>query len=57
MQRIPRQAVYISTTIGRYTRKEKPIVVFDYSADRTRNSIDISLKKLGTDYIDLIIVS
>ncbi|XP_025829493.1 L-galactose dehydrogenase-like [Agrilus planipennis] len=49
---IPRQAYYVSTKVGRY--ETDPKRMFDFSAKRTRESIEMSLKKLGIDYIDVI---
>lgn len=52
---IPREAYYIATKVCRYgsftnSYEEQ----FDFSAKRTKKSIDISLEYLGLDYVDLI---
>ncbi|KAK4880367.1 hypothetical protein RN001_008513 [Aquatica leii] len=47
---IPREAYYLATKVGRY--EADPKVMFDFSAEKTRNSIDTSLKRLGVDYVD-----
>lgn len=55
LKQLPRSSYYISTKIGRYktTWYEK----FDFSAERTLESIDESLERLGIDYVDLILVN
>ncbi|XP_031344380.1 L-galactose dehydrogenase-like [Photinus pyralis] len=50
LEGIPRQAYYLSTKVGRY----HPKLMFDFSAGKTRESIELSLKKLGVEYIDLL---
>lgn len=49
---IPREAFYIGTKVGRY----KPNIeeMFDFSAERTLQSVDDSLRYLGLDYVDVI---
>ncbi|WP_176086786.1 aldo/keto reductase [Martelella sp. HB161492] len=44
-----RSTFHIATKIGRYGDKD-----WDFSADATKRSIEASLKRLGTDYIDVI---
>ena len=46
---IPRDRYYVGTKVGRYGDDE-----FDFSAARTKASVDESLKRLGLDYVDLI---
>ncbi|XP_054729627.1 uncharacterized protein LOC129238581 [Anastrepha obliqua] len=49
---VPRKAYYIATKVARY---EKDLVNrFDFSAKRTRESVEKSLKLLGLDYVDVI---
>lgn len=48
---IPRQAYYIATKTCRYDRTGPN--QFDFSYERTRNSVNESLQRLGVDYIDL----
>ncbi|XP_036339490.1 L-galactose dehydrogenase-like [Rhagoletis pomonella] len=49
---VPRKAYYIATKVARY---EKDLVTrFDFSAKRTRESVEKSLKLLGIDYVDVI---
>ncbi len=43
-----RESVLLSTKCGRYDREE-----FDFSAGRTHASLEASLRRLRTDYIDL----
>lgn len=52
LSKLPRKSYYISTKVGRYkpTWCEK----FDFSAERTIESVELSLKRLGVDCIDLI---
>jgi len=49
---IPRNAYYIATKIGRY--EKDPAKMFDFSAEKTKQSIDESLKKLGLSYVDVL---
>ena len=44
-----RDEVIVATKAGRYGHTE-----FDFSADRTRRSIEESLRLLGTDYVDIL---
>lgn len=45
-----RDRIVLSTKLGRYDK-----AAFDFSAARVRSSIDESLKRLRTDYVDLLI--
>ncbi|XP_070566923.1 uncharacterized protein [Ptychodera flava] len=49
---IPRQSYYIATKVCRY--KANPEEMFDFSAERTIQSVDESLQRLGLDYVDII---
>ncbi|XP_011191803.1 uncharacterized protein LOC105218123 [Zeugodacus cucurbitae] len=52
LKNVPRSAYYIATKVGRY---EKDLVTrFDFSAKRTRESVENSLKLLGIKYVDII---
>lgn len=52
LKNLPREAYYIATKVGRY---EKDLVSrFDFSAKRTRESVEKSLKLLGIKYVDVI---
>lgn len=53
MKQIPREAYYIATKVGRYN-KPGTYDQFDYSAKRTRESVEKSLQLLGVDVIDVI---
>lgn len=44
-----RAGYHLATKVGRYGDKD-----WDFSADATRRSIEASLKRLGTDYVDVI---
>ncbi len=46
---IARDRYCVATKVGRYGEHE-----FDFSAERTRKSVDQSLKRLGVDYVDVI---
>ncbi|HXW92623.1 MAG TPA: aldo/keto reductase [Terriglobales bacterium] len=46
---IPRERYYLATKVGRYGDAE-----FDFSAERSAQSLDQSLRRLGVDYVDLI---
>uniref|UniRef100_A0A182M815 Mitotic checkpoint serine/threonine-protein kinase BUB1 n=1 Tax=Anopheles culicifacies TaxID=139723 RepID=A0A182M815_9DIPT len=52
LRKIPRQAYYIATKVGRYEREYERM--FDYSAAKTRESVERSLTLLGVDYIDVV---
>lgn len=47
---IPRSQYQLCTKLGRYDLQH-----FDFSAKRVAESIDVSLHRLGTDYLDLIL--
>ena len=52
MKEVPRKAYYIATKVGRY---ELDILkMFDFSAQKTIESVDKSLRLLGLDYVDVI---
>uniref|UniRef100_A0A336MHC6 CSON015539 protein n=1 Tax=Culicoides sonorensis TaxID=179676 RepID=A0A336MHC6_CULSO len=52
---IPRKAYYIATKVGRYDPPDT-YTQFDYSAKKTRESIEKSLKLLGVDYVDVVTI-
>ncbi|VEN58225.1 unnamed protein product [Callosobruchus maculatus] len=52
LEGIPRQAYYLATKVARY--EKDPKLMFDFSAEKTRQSIEQSLKRMEVDYIDLI---
>ncbi|KAK9879810.1 hypothetical protein WA026_006869 [Henosepilachna vigintioctopunctata] len=52
LKNIPRSAYYIATKVGRY--EADPKRMFDFSAEKTRKSVENSLKVLGVDYIDIM---
>lgn len=47
---VPREKYYLGTKLGRYDLPH-----FDFSAKRVEESIDVSLHRLGTDYLDVIL--
>ena len=47
---IKRDSYYLCTKLGRYAPTH-----FDYSAKRVRESIDISLERMKTDHLDIIL--
>ena len=49
---IPRNAYYIATKVGRY--ETDPKKMFDFSRQKTLESVDQSLKLLGLHYVDII---
>lgn len=49
LQRIPRDKYILSTKAGRYGDHD-----FDFSAERIKKSVDESLVRLKTDYIDIL---
>lgn len=52
LKNIPRESYYIATKVGRY--EKDPKLMFDFSAEKTRESIETSLKRMKLDYIDVI---
>uniref|UniRef100_A0A182STQ9 NADP-dependent oxidoreductase domain-containing protein n=1 Tax=Anopheles maculatus TaxID=74869 RepID=A0A182STQ9_9DIPT len=52
LRQIPRQAFYVATKVGRYERDFERM--FDYSAGKTRESVERSLKLLGVECIDVV---
>ncbi len=52
---IPRDNVVIQTKIGRILRPDRSIY-FDYSRDGVMKSIEASLKRLGMDRVDIVLV-
>lgn len=52
LEGIPRKAYYLNTKCCRYAKD--PALMFDFSAERTRRSIDESLKRLKQDYVDVL---
>ena len=47
---IPRDSYYLGTKLGRYDLEH-----FDFSAKRVKESVDVSLHRLGTDHLDIIL--
>src|SRR5437764_15131490 len=45
---VPRDRYYLGTKLGRYAPKH-----FDFSARRVVESIDVSLERMGVDYLDI----
>jgi aryl-alcohol dehydrogenase-like predicted oxidoreductase len=52
LSEIPRDKYFVSTKVGRYWQNGEKI--WDYSAEKTIKSVDESLRRLKTDYIDFI---
>lgn len=52
LKNIPRNKYYLSTKVGRYGKDGENI--WDYSAQRVRDSVFESMERLGIDHIDLI---
>uniref|UniRef100_A0A0C9PJ04 ARA2_3 protein n=1 Tax=Fopius arisanus TaxID=64838 RepID=A0A0C9PJ04_9HYME len=49
---VPREAYYIATKVGRYEKTFENMI--DFSAKKTRESVEKSLRLLGLDYVDII---
>jgi L-galactose dehydrogenase len=49
LQSVARDKYYLATKVGRYGENE-----FDFSAARVTHSVDESLQRLNTDYVDII---
>jgi aryl-alcohol dehydrogenase-like predicted oxidoreductase len=47
---VPRESYTLCTKLGRYD-----LAHFDFSAKRVRESVDVSLHRLGTDHLDIIL--
>ena len=47
---VPRDRYYLGTKLGRYDRDH-----FDFSARRVEESIDVSLHRLGVEYLDVVL--
>lgn len=47
---VPRDSYYLGTKLGRYDASH-----FDFSAKRVVESVDVSLHRMGTDYLDIIL--
>jgi L-galactose dehydrogenase len=47
---VPRNSYLLCTKLGRYD-----LAHFDFSAKRVRESVDVSLHRLGTDHLDIIL--
>lgn len=52
LKTVPRSAYYVATKVGRYETTFENM--FDFSAKKTRESVEKSLKLLGLDYVDVI---
>src|SRR6056297_2622514 len=46
---IPRESYFLSTKLGRFAPQH-----FDFSARRVAESIDVSLERMGIEYIDMV---
>jgi aryl-alcohol dehydrogenase-like predicted oxidoreductase len=47
---VPRDRYYLGTKLGRYDKNH-----FDFSAKRVAESVDVSLHRLGVDYLDVML--
>ncbi|CAG9769557.1 unnamed protein product [Ceutorhynchus assimilis] len=52
LENIPRKAYYLASKVGRY--EKEPEKMFNFSAERSRMSIDESLARLKLSYVDLL---
>lgn len=48
---VERSRYYLATKIGSYSEAKND---YDYSAERTKRSVEASLRRLGVDYLDLL---
>ncbi len=51
LKEIPRESYLLGTKLGRYSD-----IHFDFSAKRVEESVHVSLQRLGTDYLDVILL-
>ena len=47
---VPRESYTLCTKLGRYD-----LTHFDFSAKRVRESVDVSLHRMGTDHLDILL--
>nr|CAI5845424.1 unnamed protein product [Callosobruchus analis] len=52
LEGIPRKAYYVATKVGRY--EKDPLLMFDFSAARSKRSIEETLSRLRLDYVDVL---
>src|SRR5947207_6641322 len=50
LREVPRDRYYLGTKLGRYDRAH-----FDFSARRVVESVDVSLSRMGVDYLDVML--
>ena len=50
LREVPRERYYLGSKLGRYDREH-----FDFSAKRVEESVDVSLHRLGTDHLDIML--
>lgn len=50
LRQVPRERYYLGTKLGRYAPAH-----FDFSARRVVESVDVSLERMGVDYLDVIL--
>jgi len=50
LRQIPRDRYYLGTKLGRYAPQH-----FDFSARRVAESVDVSLERMGVDYLDIVL--
>src|SRR5881394_1599047 len=48
LREIPRERYFLGTKLGRYD-----LAHFDFSAERVVESVDVSLHRMGVDYLDI----
>ncbi|KAI8430640.1 hypothetical protein MSG28_000841 [Choristoneura fumiferana] len=49
---IPRESYFIGSKVGRYEKNVQHM--FDFSAEKTEAAVDMTLERLGLEYVDLI---
>lgn len=53
---VPRDSYVISTKIGRVLNTDRSAFVYDFSYDGVMRSLEGSLKRLGTDHVEIVLV-
>lgn len=53
---VPRDSYVISTKIGRVLNADRSAFVYDFSYDGVMRSFEGSLQRLGTDYVEIVLV-
>ncbi|KAL5279287.1 hypothetical protein ACFFRR_003709 [Megaselia abdita] len=56
LKEVPRSAYYISTKVGKYSKPNTFSYDYDFTGEKTRHSVEKSLRDLGIQYIDIVFI-